>query len=147
MEPDKNTAHHYGGRMAFLPDGTLLITSGEGFTFRDQAQDIDSQFGKTLRIHSDGSVPVDNPYRAKGGAAAKVWTFFYGSFINLEVLAKVELAPGKVEVATSTVRAAATKSIDWLPARTTAGRRLPTESTTAAPASLRIPSMKGWSSP
>jgi glucose/arabinose dehydrogenase len=75
VEPDKNTAHHYGGRMAFLPDGTLLITTGEGFTFRDQAQDIDSQFGKTLRIHSDGSVPVDNPYRAKGGAAAKVWTW------------------------------------------------------------------------
>ncbi len=75
VEPDKNTAHHYGGRMAFLRDGTLLITSGEGFTFRDQAQDLDSQFGKTLRIHPDGSVPADNPYRGRGGAAAKVWTW------------------------------------------------------------------------
>ncbi len=75
VEPDKNTAHHYGGRMAFLPDGTLLVTTGEGFTFRDQAQDLDSQFGKTLRIHPDGSVPEDNPYRARAGAAAKVWTW------------------------------------------------------------------------
>ena len=75
VEPDKNTAHHYGGRMAFLPDGTLLITTGEGFAFRDQAQDINSQFGKTLRIHADGSIPEDNPYRAKGGPAAKVWTW------------------------------------------------------------------------
>lgn len=75
VEPDKNTAHHYGGRMAFLPDGTLLVTTGEGFTFRDQAQDLGSQFGKTLRIHPDGSVPADNPFRASGGAAGKVWTY------------------------------------------------------------------------
>lgn len=75
VEPDKNTAHHYGGRMAFLPDGTLLLTTGEGFTFRDQAQDIDSQFGKTLRIHPDGSIPADNPFRARGGRAAKTWTW------------------------------------------------------------------------
>lgn len=28
-----------------------------------------------------------------------VWTFFYGSFINLEVLRKVDIAPARVEVA------------------------------------------------
>ena len=75
VEPDKDTPHHYGGRMAFLPDGTLLVTTGEGFSFRDQAQDLNSQFGKTLRIRADGSVPPDNPYVADGGAAAKVWTW------------------------------------------------------------------------
>jgi hypothetical protein len=32
-------------------------------------------------------------------AAPKVWTFFYGSFINLKVLAEVELVPGEVEIA------------------------------------------------
>lgn len=31
-------------------------------------------------------------------AAPQVWTFFYGSFINLEVLGKVGLAPARVEV-------------------------------------------------
>ena len=31
--------------------------------------------------------------------AAKVWTFFYGSFINLDVLAKVGLVPERHEVA------------------------------------------------
>ena len=75
VEPEKNTAHHYGGRMAFLPDGTLLVTTGEGFTFRDQAQSLDSQFGKTLRIRSDGSIPADNPFRSRGGRAAKIWTW------------------------------------------------------------------------
>jgi len=75
VEPDKNTAHHYGGRMAFLPDGTLLVTTGEGFTFRNQAQDLDSQFGKVLRINPDGSIPPDNPFADRGGPAAKVWTY------------------------------------------------------------------------
>jgi glucose/arabinose dehydrogenase len=75
VQPDKNTAHHYGGRLAFLPDGTLLVTTGEGFRFRDAAQDLDSQFGKTLRIRPDGSVPPDNPYVDRGGPAAKVWTW------------------------------------------------------------------------
>ena len=75
VEPDKNTAHHYGGRLAFLPDGTLLVTTGEGFSFRDQAQDLDSQFGKTLRVNPDGSVPPDNPFADRSGPAAKVWTY------------------------------------------------------------------------
>ena len=36
--PSRRTAAHYGARMAFLPDGTLLITSGDGFNYREQAQ-------------------------------------------------------------------------------------------------------------
>ena len=31
---------------------------------------------------------------------SSVWTFFYGSFINLDVLKKVDVVPGAVEVAT-----------------------------------------------
>ncbi len=73
--PDKKTAHHYGGRLAFLPDGTLMVTTGEGFTHREQAQELDSQFGKTLRINPDGTVPADNPFRAQGTIPAKVWTY------------------------------------------------------------------------
>ena len=75
VEPDKNTAHHYGGRLAFLPDGTLLITTGEGYRYKDQAQEIDNHFGKVIRINPDGSVPADNPFVREGGAAAKVWSY------------------------------------------------------------------------
>ena len=46
----KDTAVHYGGRMAFLPDGTLLLTTGDGFGYREAAQDVDSGLGKVLRI-------------------------------------------------------------------------------------------------
>lgn len=53
-QPDKNTPQHYGGRMLFLADGNLLVTSGEGFEMREQAQARDSELGKVLRIDEDG---------------------------------------------------------------------------------------------
>ena len=74
-EPSRDTPQHYGGRMLFLPDGTLLVTIGEGFDYREGAQDINKQLGKILRINTDGSVPKDNPFYAEGGPAAKVWTY------------------------------------------------------------------------
>jgi glucose/arabinose dehydrogenase len=74
-EPGRATPQHYGGRLLFLPDGTLLITVGEGFEYREAAQDINKQLGKILRINSDGSIPEDNPFFAEGGPAAKVWSY------------------------------------------------------------------------
>ena len=62
VSPDKQGPAHYGGKMAFLPDGTLLISVGEGFNYREQAQNIESELGKLLRINADGSAPVDNPF-------------------------------------------------------------------------------------
>ncbi|MEP5763894.1 MAG: PQQ-dependent sugar dehydrogenase [Halieaceae bacterium] len=75
VEPFKDTPQHYGGRFAFLPDGTLLLTTGDGFEYREKAQDPSVQFGKTLRVNDDGSVPADNPFAGAGDASAKVWTY------------------------------------------------------------------------
>lgn len=58
----KGTAVHYGGRLAFLPDGTLLVTTGEGADYREQAQRLDVVLGKIVRIDDDGSIPGDNPF-------------------------------------------------------------------------------------
>ena len=60
--PSRKTAAHYGARMAFLDDGTLLITSGDGFNYREQAQYLDNHFGKIIRINTDGTIPEDNPF-------------------------------------------------------------------------------------
>ena len=60
--PRKDTPVHYGGRMAFLPDGTLLLTTGEGFNYREAAQDIHSGLGKVLRMNDDGSPAAGNPF-------------------------------------------------------------------------------------
>lgn len=51
---DKDTAHHYGGKLLFLPDDSLLITTGEGFEYREEAQSLESELGKVLRVSADG---------------------------------------------------------------------------------------------
>ena len=58
----KDTPVHYGGRMAFLFDGTLLLTTGDGFDYREAAQDVDSGLGKVLRMNEDGSAAGGNPF-------------------------------------------------------------------------------------
>lgn len=62
VSPDKDTPVHYGGRLAVLDDGTWLVTAGDGFDYREQAQVKASELGKILRIREDGAAPLDNPY-------------------------------------------------------------------------------------
>ncbi|MEX2489019.1 MAG: PQQ-dependent sugar dehydrogenase [Pseudomonadales bacterium] len=62
VSPTKDTPQHYGGKMLFLPDNTLLLTTGDGFDYREAAHDTFSQLGKIIRINRDGSVPPDNPF-------------------------------------------------------------------------------------
>jgi len=73
QSPKVSGQGHYGYRLAFSPDGYLFITSGERQKF-DPAQDMDSNLGKVVRLHDDGSVPADNPFAALGGIAAQIWS-------------------------------------------------------------------------
>lgn len=52
--PMKDTASHFGGRMDFLPDNSLILTLGDGFAYREAAQDKASNLGKIMRISADG---------------------------------------------------------------------------------------------
>ncbi len=70
----KDTAQHYGGRMAFLPDGTLLLTTGDGFTYREAAQDPVSHLGKILRITQTGKAAGGNPFAGDPQAAHEVYS-------------------------------------------------------------------------
>lgn len=72
--PPRVQGNHYGGRIVFLPDGTLVMTTGEAFHFRERAQDLDNHFGKTIRLNDDGSVPADNPFVNTEGALPEIWT-------------------------------------------------------------------------
>ena len=60
--PSKYAALHYGGRLAWLPDNTLLLTTGDGFDFREKAQDRSTHFGKTIRMDENGDPAKDNPF-------------------------------------------------------------------------------------
>lgn len=73
--PERDTAANIGGRLLFLPDGTLLLSVGDGFTYREKAQTLDNDFGKIVRINKDGSIPQDNPFVGKEGALPEIWTY------------------------------------------------------------------------
>ena len=85
VQPRKPTPVHYGGRMAFLADGTLLLTSGDGFDFREAAQDLGSLLGKTVRIHADGRIPEDNPFVGQDGVHPAIYTYGHRNAQGLAV--------------------------------------------------------------
>lgn len=74
-EPAKSTPNHFGGRMAFLEDGTLLVTTGDGFNYREQAQRLDNHLGKIVRINTDGSAPDSNPFYGQPDALPEIWSY------------------------------------------------------------------------
>ncbi len=73
-QPLRRGNAHYGGRIAVLPDGTLLLTLGDAFDLREQAQDPASHLGKVVRLNADGTVPVDNPFVGDASHAAEIFT-------------------------------------------------------------------------
>ena len=75
VQPYKRGALHFGGRIAFLPDGTLLMPTGDGFTYREEAQKLDTLLGKIVRIHRDGSIPDDNPFAGREDARPEIWSY------------------------------------------------------------------------
>ena len=63
---------HYSHRMLFDDEGYLWITSGDRQQFTP-AQDMQSNMGKVLRLHADGSVPADNPFVDYYSAEPKIY--------------------------------------------------------------------------
>jgi glucose/arabinose dehydrogenase len=74
-EPARRTSAHYGGRMAFLADGTLVVGLGDGQSFREEAQRLDSHTGTIVRVARDGSVPPDNPFVGRDDALPEIYSY------------------------------------------------------------------------
>ena len=74
--PSLMSQAHYGSRLNFLADGTLLITLGERSITegRMQAQRMDGLLGKVVRINTDGSIPKDNPFVGKEGVRPEIYS-------------------------------------------------------------------------
>ncbi|HYH94364.1 PQQ-dependent sugar dehydrogenase, partial [Hyalangium sp.] len=77
QQPTFQSGLHFGSRLVFAPDGTLFVSLGERSLpqSRVRAQDLDSTFGKVVRIHPDGSIPKDNPLVGQKDARAEIWSY------------------------------------------------------------------------
>ena len=80
---DETTNVHYGGGLAFGPDGFLYVGMGDSGPQQDpqgHAQDMGLLLGKMLRIdvdHPDAgkayAVPADNPFVGRPGVRPEIW--------------------------------------------------------------------------
>ena len=75
QQPKVRGANHFGSRLVFTGDGSLFVTQGDRFDYRDAAQDLTSGLGKIVRIMSDGSVPRDNPFVGRAGVRPEIWSY------------------------------------------------------------------------
>lgn len=84
VTPDKPGGQHFGSRLLWLPDGTLLMSTGDGGNpptrvggrlARDNPQHMDNTWGKVLRLNDDGSAPEDNPFADRDDVGKFIYTY------------------------------------------------------------------------
>ncbi|MEM8613466.1 MAG: PQQ-dependent sugar dehydrogenase [Cyanobacteria bacterium P01_H01_bin.105] len=90
----KQGGQHFGSRITWLPDDTMLVSIGDGGNpplrldgelIRTQAQDVGSHLGKVVRLNGDGSIPDDNPFINTPGADPALWSYGHRNIQGLMV--------------------------------------------------------------
>lgn len=81
----RKSSAHMGAKIAFLSDGSLLLTSGDGYDHREKAQKLDNHFGKIIRINTDGSIPQDNPFILNQNALPEIYSYGHRNMQGLIV--------------------------------------------------------------
>lgn len=81
--PHPTYQNHFGGQLAFGPDGYLYLATGDGGGAGDpqgNARNLNSLLGKLLRIDVSNAtttqpyaIPPDNPYRDSAGRRPEIW--------------------------------------------------------------------------
>ncbi|QTF93663.1 PQQ-dependent sugar dehydrogenase [Halomonas sp. BM-2019] len=79
---------HYGSRLAWLPDGTLLMSIGDRGSEPPRAQDKGDHAGSVLRLTATGGVPDDNPFLDDDDALDELFSLgnrnIQGMLVNAE---------------------------------------------------------------
>lgn len=70
VEPNSN---EFGSRLV-LDHGFLYVTLGQR-NLPENAQNLGSDLGKTVRLREDGSIPKDNPFVGRKGALPELWSY------------------------------------------------------------------------
>lgn len=71
--PKLDSGQHFGSRLVFLQDGTLIVTLGDR-NQREHIADLKSHVGKLVRINPNGSVPADNPFVGQAAYAPEIYS-------------------------------------------------------------------------
>jgi glucose/arabinose dehydrogenase len=83
VKDDKSGGQHFGSRLLWLADGTLLMSIGDGgnapqkigaMLARDQAQNVASHQGAILHLTDAGKPVPGNPLASKPGAVPELWS-------------------------------------------------------------------------
>ena len=93
----KEGGQHFGSRLLWLPDGTLLMSIGDGGNppiafdgepIRDQAQNPDTHFGSVLRLDAEGEAPADNPFVGRADARPELYSYGHRNIQGLTLDAR-----------------------------------------------------------
>lgn len=76
FEQDRGGSNHghFGSRLAWLADGTLLMTIGDRRQ-EEPSQDLSSHTGSLLRLTEDGAAPADNPFADRDDAQPHIYAY------------------------------------------------------------------------
>ena len=75
QQPKVSGNLHWGSRLLWRSDGTLFVTLGDRYAYKEKAQDLSGTLGKVVRINPDGSIPRDNPLVGRDAARPEIWSY------------------------------------------------------------------------
>lgn len=76
---------HYGSRILFLGDGTLLMSIGDRGAHPPRAQDTMDHSGSLVRLNEDGSVPDDNPFVGNDDFAPEIYSYGHRNIQGIDL--------------------------------------------------------------
>lgn len=90
----KPGGQHFGSRIVFLKDKTLIMSIGDGgnppnsidgVLCRDMAQLLNTTQGKTIRLTGDGKPAPGNPFAGQQGKLAEIWSYGHRNIQGLAI--------------------------------------------------------------
>ena len=73
MQPKSRGGRHFGGRIVFDRQAMLYLTLGDRGE-EERAQRSNDHAGSVIRLHDDGRIPADNPFRGRPGLMAEAFS-------------------------------------------------------------------------